>query len=53
MGEPENAAQAKEIVAGYAGTYVTMMVETQGLDYIDPARAKHEAKGRIESAIDS
>ncbi|KAG0146130.1 hypothetical protein CROQUDRAFT_671328 [Cronartium quercuum f. sp. fusiforme G11] len=51
-GEPEDHAKAKEVAAGLAGVFVDRFVETHGLDFVDRERVKHDAKRRVESAID-
>ncbi|KAJ7205728.1 hypothetical protein GGX14DRAFT_644224 [Mycena pura] len=43
-GKPDSHAKAKEIMAGLAGAFIDRMVETKGLDAVDKAKAKHEAK---------
>jgi len=49
-GKPDNHAKAKEILAGFAGTFVDRLVETKGLDFIDKEKAKHDAKKRLADA---
>ncbi|OKL61458.1 hypothetical protein UA08_03082 [Talaromyces atroroseus] len=48
-GQPASHAEAKEIMAGFAGAFVDREVETKGLDFIDAERAKYEARQHIEN----
>ncbi|KAF8867978.1 hypothetical protein CPB85DRAFT_1367872 [Mucidula mucida] len=50
-GKPDSHAQAKELLAGFAGEFVDRMVETKGLDYVDKERAQYQAKKRAEVAL--
>ncbi|CCM01575.1 uncharacterized protein FIBRA_03635 [Fibroporia radiculosa] len=42
-GQPTSHAEAKELLAGFAGAFVDRMVETKGLDYVDRQKAKRHA----------
>jgi len=42
-GQPASHAEAKELFAGFAGSFVDREVETRGLDYIDKEKAKRQA----------
>ncbi|KAF7316851.1 hypothetical protein HMN09_00418800 [Mycena chlorophos] len=42
-GKPQSHAEAKELLAGFAGAFIDREVETRGLDAIDVAKAKYEA----------
>nr|GAT60768.1 predicted protein [Mycena chlorophos] len=42
-GKPQTHAEAKELLAGFAGAFIDREVETHGLDAIDVAKAKYEA----------
>ncbi|KAJ5335547.1 hypothetical protein N7452_007950 [Penicillium brevicompactum] len=48
-GNPESHAQAKEIMAGFAGAFIDREIETKGLDFIDRERAKRQAQDHIDS----
>jgi len=50
-GKPDSHAKAKEIIAAGAGAFITHMVSTKGLDFIDQQKAKHEASKRVEEVI--
>ncbi|KAJ5337208.1 hypothetical protein N7541_005370 [Penicillium brevicompactum] len=52
LGPPDSHAQAKEIMAGFAGAFIDREVETKGLDLIDRERAKYEAQQHIDSVND-
>ncbi|KAF8729093.1 hypothetical protein AX14_006400 [Amanita brunnescens Koide BX004] len=43
-GQPTSHAEAKELLAGFAGAAVDRIVETKGLDFVDREKAKHYAK---------
>ena len=49
LGNPESHAQAKEIMAGFAGAFIDREIETKGLDFIDRERAKRQAQDHIDS----
>ncbi|KAF4972606.1 hypothetical protein FSARC_879 [Fusarium sarcochroum] len=50
-GEPDNHAQAKEILAGVIGAFVDREVETRGLDYVDKEKAKRHAQRQAEEQL--
>ncbi|KAF8223477.1 putative phosphoglycerate mutase family protein [Tricholoma matsutake] len=50
-GQPPSHALAKELLAGFAGSFIDREVETRGLDFIDKQKAKHEAKKRAEEGF--
>ncbi|KAI6133514.1 CipC protein [Pisolithus thermaeus] len=43
-GEPSSHAQAKELLAGFAGAFIDREVETKGLDFLDRQKAKRHAE---------
>ncbi|KAJ7756396.1 hypothetical protein DFH07DRAFT_940645 [Mycena maculata] len=43
QGKPTSHAEAKALLAGFAGVFIDKEVETHGLDFIDKEKAKHEA----------
>ncbi|VDB98761.1 unnamed protein product [Peniophora sp. CBMAI 1063] len=49
-GKPDSHAQAKEILAGFAGAFVDRMVETKGLDFVDKEEAKYKAHKQLSEA---
>ncbi|KAF7313010.1 1 concanamycin induced protein c [Mycena kentingensis (nom. inval.)] len=50
-GKPQSHAQAKELMAGFAGAFIDRMVETKGLDFVDKEQAKRDAKKRHEEVV--
>ncbi|EEA19702.1 hypothetical protein TMatcc_009847 [Talaromyces marneffei ATCC 18224] len=48
-GQPASHAEAKELLAGFAGAFIDREVETRGLDFIDSEKAKYEARRHIDS----
>ncbi|KAH9951577.1 hypothetical protein B0H21DRAFT_800829 [Amylocystis lapponica] len=52
-GQPASHAQAKELLAGFAGAFIDRMAETKGLDYVDKARAKHQAEQQYNDNLAS
>ncbi|KAH8827737.1 hypothetical protein DL96DRAFT_1600136 [Flagelloscypha sp. PMI_526] len=50
-GKPDSHAQAKELLAGFAGAFIDRIVETKGLDYVDREQAKHKAKQHAHEAL--
>jgi len=50
-GKPANHKQAVELLAALTGGIVDRLVETKGLDAIDKAKAKHDAKKKTEDVI--
>ncbi|PHH78568.1 hypothetical protein CDD80_6679 [Ophiocordyceps camponoti-rufipedis] len=51
VGQPEEHAKAKEILAGAIGAFVDREVETRGLDYIDAEKAKRHAQNQAEEQL--
>ncbi|THH15501.1 hypothetical protein EW146_g4983 [Bondarzewia mesenterica] len=52
-GKPASHAQAKELLAGFAGAFVDRIVETKGLDFVDKEKAKREAERRLNENVAS
>ncbi|RDA84278.1 hypothetical protein CP532_3344 [Ophiocordyceps camponoti-leonardi (nom. inval.)] len=52
-GQPDDHAQAKEILAGVIGAFVDREVETKGLDYIDSEKAKRHAQMQAEEQLNN
>jgi len=50
-GKPANHKVAVELLAALTGGFVDRIVETKGLDAIDKAKAKHDAKKHTEVAL--
>ncbi|KIY71469.1 hypothetical protein CYLTODRAFT_418864 [Cylindrobasidium torrendii FP15055 ss-10] len=50
-GKPASHAEAKELLAGFAGAFIDRMVETKGLEGFDRAKAHHHAKQQAEEAV--
>ncbi|KAJ6453532.1 hypothetical protein C8R45DRAFT_1038988 [Mycena sanguinolenta] len=50
-GKPASHAQAKELLAGFAGAFIDHMVETKGLDAIDKQKAKRHANEKTEEVV--
>jgi len=50
-GQPASHAQAKEILAGFAGAFIDREFETRGLNTIDRERAKHDAHKRLNEQV--
>jgi hypothetical protein len=48
-GQPASHAEAKELLAGFAGAFIDREVETRGLDAFDSEKAKYEARRHIDS----
>ncbi|KAI6099703.1 hypothetical protein F5141DRAFT_1294290 [Pisolithus sp. B1] len=42
--KPASHAQAKELLAGFAGAFIDREVETKGLDFLDRQKAKRHAE---------
>ncbi|ORY95904.1 hypothetical protein BCR43DRAFT_506335 [Syncephalastrum racemosum] len=47
-GKPTDHTKAKEIMAAISGGIVDKLIETKGLDAVDAAKAKHQAKKNLE-----
>ncbi|TRM67529.1 hypothetical protein BD626DRAFT_533950 [Schizophyllum amplum] len=52
-GQPASHAEAKELLAGFAGAFIDRTVETKGLDFFDKEKAKRHAKQQYEGALDN
>ncbi|KAJ7494721.1 hypothetical protein B0H11DRAFT_915092 [Mycena galericulata] len=50
-GKPASHAEAKALLAGFAGVFIDKEVETHGLDFIDKEKAKHDAHNSANDAI--
>ncbi|TVY90040.1 hypothetical protein LAWI1_G003503 [Lachnellula willkommii] len=50
-GKPDSHAQAKELLAGFAGAFIDREFETKGLDFVDRERAKHDAHKRVHEQV--
>ncbi|KAE8342477.1 hypothetical protein BDV24DRAFT_130417 [Aspergillus arachidicola] len=50
-GKPPSHEHAKELLAAVTGAFVDRTVETKGLDEIDVAKAKHDAKKHAQQAL--
>ncbi|CZT07069.1 related to CipC-like antibiotic response protein [Rhynchosporium agropyri] len=50
-GKPASHAEAKEILAGFAGAFIDREFETKGLNFIDRERAKHDAHKRLNEQV--
>jgi len=50
-GPPDSHAKAKEFLAAAAGGFITHLVETKGLDYLDKRKAEKAAQGHAEEVI--
>jgi len=50
-GKPDSHAKAKEFLAAAAGGFITRLVETKGLDYVDKKKAEHAAKTHVDEVI--
>lgn len=51
IGQVDDHATAKEVVAGLIGAFVDREVETKGLDFIDREKAKRHAQDRAERQL--
>ncbi|KAH9938057.1 uncharacterized protein B0H18DRAFT_1090933 [Fomitopsis serialis] len=50
-GKPTSHAEAKELLAGFAGAFVDRLVETKGLDFVDREKAKREAAKHTDEIV--
>ncbi|TVY23125.1 hypothetical protein LHYA1_G007829 [Lachnellula hyalina] len=50
-GKPDSHAQAKELLAGFAGAFIDREFETKGLSFVDRERAKHDAHKRVHEQV--
>ena len=46
-GQPASHAEAKELLAGFAGAFIDREVETKGLDFVDREKAKYEGTSTL------
>jgi hypothetical protein len=51
-GEPVSHAFAKELLAGFIGAEIDKLIETKGLDYLDPEEAKRQAVAHAHGMYD-
>ncbi|GJE86705.1 DUF3759 domain-containing protein [Phanerochaete sordida] len=51
-GQPGSHAEAKELLAGFAGAFIDREAETKGLDFVDREKAKYEASRQCHEAYD-
>lgn len=51
IGQIDDHAKAKEVIAGLVGAFVDREVETKGLDFIDREEAKRHAQERAERQL--
>ncbi|KAJ7148607.1 hypothetical protein C8R46DRAFT_1044681 [Mycena filopes] len=52
-GKPQSHAEAKELLAGFAGAFIDREIETRGLDAIDKEKAKREAHNNAANKVAS
>ncbi|KDR69416.1 hypothetical protein GALMADRAFT_255900 [Galerina marginata CBS 339.88] len=50
-GPPDSHAEAKEFLAAAAGGFITHIVETKGLDYVDKRKAEKAAQANVEEVV--
>ncbi|KZP30751.1 hypothetical protein FIBSPDRAFT_945678 [Athelia psychrophila] len=50
-GKAANYAAASELLAGFIGTFIDMMVETKGSKYIDKGSVKRDARAQTEAKL--
>ncbi|KAH9844327.1 uncharacterized protein C8Q71DRAFT_732144 [Rhodofomes roseus] len=50
-GKPASHAEAKELLAGFAGAFVDRIAETKGLDFVDREKAKRQANDQTNVEI--
>ncbi|KAJ7170675.1 hypothetical protein C8R43DRAFT_59821 [Mycena crocata] len=50
-GKPQSHAEAKALMAGFAGAFIDKEVESHGLDFIDKEKAKHDAHNKANEAV--
>ncbi|PIG69625.1 cipC protein [Aspergillus arachidicola] len=50
-GKPDTHAEAKELIAGFAGAFLDRVIETKGLDYIDKRKAEREAQNHVDELV--
>ncbi|PYH49372.1 DUF3759 domain-containing protein, partial [Aspergillus saccharolyticus JOP 1030-1] len=49
-GQPQSHAQAKELLAGFAGAFIDREFESKGLDFLDREKAKRQAERQLAEA---
>ncbi|KAF7330550.1 hypothetical protein MVEN_02494700 [Mycena venus] len=49
-GKPQSHAEAKELLAAFAGAFIDKEVESHGLDFIDKEKAKYDAHKNASDA---
>ncbi|KAE8414265.1 hypothetical protein BDV36DRAFT_299179 [Aspergillus pseudocaelatus] len=49
--KPDSHAEAKELIAGFAGAFLDRVIETKGLDYIDKKKAQREAQNHVDEVV--
>ncbi|RSH80317.1 uncharacterized protein EHS24_008893 [Apiotrichum porosum] len=47
-GQPSSHAQAKQLLAGFAGAFIDREFESKGLNFLDKEKAKHQAQQQAE-----
>jgi len=50
-GKPQTHAEAKELIAAFAGAFIDKEVESHGLDFIDKEKAKYDAHKNASEAV--
>ena len=48
IGQPSSHAEAKDIMAGFAGAFIDREVESKGMDFIDSEKVKYQARQHID-----
>ncbi|CAK5268435.1 unnamed protein product [Mycena citricolor] len=51
-GKPSSHAEAKALLAGFAGAFIDKEVESRGLDFVDKEKAKKHAHEHISETVD-
>lgn len=51
LGQVDDHAKAKEIIAGLVGAFVDHEVETKGLDFVDREEAKRHGQDHAERQL--
>ncbi|KAI0039230.1 putative phosphoglycerate mutase family protein [Auriscalpium vulgare] len=52
-GKPASHAEAKELLAAFSGAFIDREAETHGLNWIDKEKAKRDASGQAQGALQS
>ncbi|KAJ6576419.1 hypothetical protein DFH09DRAFT_980480 [Mycena vulgaris] len=52
-GKPQSHAEAKELLAAFAGAFIDKEVESHGLDFVDKEKAKYDAHKKASEAVSS